>query len=84
MASGAGKYDEACTAARLATGGRLVMLIVVGGKEGHGHEMQIAAQGPTPRLDAIALVDFLRTYLKHLDGALTEDIKRLGEAPADG
>jgi len=33
---GEGKYDDACTQARLATGGETVILIVVNGNKGHG------------------------------------------------
>lgn len=33
---GEGKYDDACTQARLATGGESVMLVVINGRQGHG------------------------------------------------
>lgn len=36
MSIGPGKYDEACTQALEATGAQSVILIVIGGKEGHG------------------------------------------------
>lgn len=40
MSRGAGKYDEACTAAREATRGQAVALIVVAGRRGSGFSVQ--------------------------------------------
>jgi hypothetical protein len=44
MAWGPGKYDEATTAARLATGARGVILIVIGGRHGNGFAAQLDAE----------------------------------------
>jgi hypothetical protein len=46
MTQGAGKYDDAATAVRVATGAQGVVLIVVGGWEGSG----FSVQGPVPLL----------------------------------
>lgn len=43
MPFGPGKYDDACTRARLATGGS-VMLIVIGGTDGDGFAAQIEGE----------------------------------------
>jgi hypothetical protein len=40
MALGPGKYDEICTAARIAAGARGIVLIVIEGKRGHGFSLQ--------------------------------------------
>ena len=40
MATGPGKYDKACTVAREATGGKAVVLIVLGGYAGNGFGVQ--------------------------------------------
>jgi hypothetical protein len=40
MGIGPGKYDEACTAARKATKGRAVLLIVIEGASGSGFSVQ--------------------------------------------
>jgi hypothetical protein len=44
MPVGPGKYDDACTAARLETGAVAVALIVLGGKQGHGFSVQGAPE----------------------------------------
>jgi hypothetical protein len=38
--NGPGRYDEACTQARLATGGHTVVLFVAGGVHGQGFQVQ--------------------------------------------
>jgi hypothetical protein len=40
MAMGPGKYDAACTAARLATDAEAVVLVVFNGRGGHGFSVQ--------------------------------------------
>jgi hypothetical protein len=53
MALGPGKYDDACAAARIATGARGVFLIVIEGNHGNGFSCQldsaIAAAVDIPR-----------------------------------
>ena len=44
MTVGPGKYDPACTAARLETGAGAVALIVLGGKLGSGFSVQGAPE----------------------------------------
>lgn len=47
MAEGEGKYDDVCTLVREATGGSLVMVLVVNGVRGSGFSIQSASQvGP--------------------------------------
>ena len=52
MPLGGGKYDDLCTAAREKAAAEAVVLIVVGGKKGHGFSVQqhatAAADGTTP------------------------------------
>ena len=42
MPAGPGKYDDACTEARLVTAARAVVLIVIDGEEGSGFSVQSA------------------------------------------
>lgn len=40
MPAGPGKYDSACTGARIETGGKAVILIVIDGTQGSGFSVQ--------------------------------------------
>ena len=40
MSAGAGKYDDACTATRLATEAGTIALIIIGGNQGSGFSVQ--------------------------------------------
>jgi len=53
---GPGKYDDACTAAREATGARGVVLIVLDGTRGSGFSCQLRGGPP----DVLALAKVLR------------------------
>jgi hypothetical protein len=60
---GAGKYDEACTAARAATGAKnAVVLIVLGGSAGDGFSVQCAVDYV---LDLPAVLERLARDLRH-------------------
>jgi hypothetical protein len=75
MASGPGKYDGECTAARLATKGKAVMLIVLDGHSGHGHETQLVA---ATRWEARETLEALREHLRVVIAQLEGDITQLG------
>lgn len=51
MALGPGKYDDACTHARLSTNAQACILVVIGGEKGSGFSVQgppdVTAQLPT-------------------------------------
>ncbi len=53
MPTGPGKYDDACTAARLATDAAGVVLIVLGGKQGSGFSVQVEGEDLTWALPAL-------------------------------
>jgi hypothetical protein len=46
MPIGPGKYDDACTTARIATGARAVVLVVIGGRDGSGFSVQGLGDAP--------------------------------------
>lgn len=50
MSEGPGKYDEACTLARVMTGASLAVLIVVGGRHGGGFSVQSIREVPPENL----------------------------------
>ncbi len=61
---GPGKYDNACTLARLATGGMGVILIVLEGDRGYGFSVQ--AEGVIP---PSALATMLRSVADEIEKA---------------
>jgi len=68
MPFGPGKYDDACTAARLATGADACILIIVGGSKGEGFSVQATTDVP-PRVLATLLLE----VAKQLDAAARRD-----------
>jgi hypothetical protein len=69
MGIGPGKYDDACTAAREATGGEAVVLIVLNGKHGAGFSVQSVS-----RDISAALPDLL----EHTAQLIREDMRGAG------
>lgn len=65
---GPGKYDDACTQARLATDAKLIALIVYGGKAGSGFSVQ-----GDPLL-ATKLPEMLRMMADSIDGDVKRDL----------
>jgi len=62
MPVGPGKYNEACTVARLATEAQVAVLIVLGGKHGSGFSLQADSE------DAVALLpDVLRQLADEIE-----------------
>ncbi len=57
-----GKYNDACTVAREATDGELVLLIVVGGNKGSGFSVQGKAAFPQG-----VIVDTLRAVANEIE-----------------
>lgn len=66
MPMGPGKYDEACTEARNATGGQAVALIVVWGDHGSGFSVQVA-EGVNAAEIALRLPSLLRTMADEIE-----------------
>jgi hypothetical protein len=65
MASGLGKYDDACTVARLATDAEAVILIVLGGNKGSGFSVQSLGAEMTAKLPAL-----LRSVAAQIENSL--------------
>jgi hypothetical protein len=53
MSAGSGKYDDLCTAAREASDANAVVLVIIGGKLGHGFAVQLATDSPHDPSEAI-------------------------------
>ena len=66
MPIGPGKYDDACTGVRIITGGRAVVLIVLGGEHGDGFSVQSELGDLTAQLPALLreLADGIERSLK--------------------
>jgi len=65
MASGPGKYDDACSDARVATDADAVILIVLGGKHGSGFSVQSRGGEMTAQLPAL-----LRSVAAQIENSL--------------
>lgn len=65
MATGPGKYDEQCTAARINTGASGVILIVLGGMHGTGFSMQTALE-----ISPAQLADLLENVIKEIRSSI--------------
>jgi hypothetical protein len=68
-----GKYDDACTAARIATEARAVVLVVIGGRDGSGFSVQ--GLGDTPAL----FPQLLRDMANEIEAAQQERLGVLSE-----
>lgn len=68
MPAGPGKYDDACTQARQATGGEAVVLIVLDGEQGSGFSVQVAGESIAHLLPFL-----LRTTADQIERSLNED-----------
>jgi hypothetical protein len=64
MPIGPGKYDDACTAARVATAAEAVVLIVVDGCHGHGFSVQSVGMDRTASLPRL-----LRTIADEIEAS---------------
>lgn len=74
MAIGPGKYDEACTAARIATGARGVLLIVLEGNQGNGFSCQLDAK-------IAARVDIIPRVLEDAARQIRQSLKNSTNLP---
>lgn len=77
MTLGAGKYDPAAMQALKDTRGEAVILIVVGGFNGHGFSTAIKA---TSNLDAANRVDALCDVMQSSITSMRADAKKLRDA----
>jgi hypothetical protein len=77
MSLGAGKYDPAAMRALKDTRGEAVILIVVGGFEGHGFSTAIQAAS---NLDAANRIDALCDVMQSSVTSMRADAKRLRNA----
>lgn len=68
MPTGAGKYDDVCTEARLATHGEAVVLAVVNGDRGSGFSVQCEGYDP-----AAALPTLLRNLADEIERSLSTE-----------
>lgn len=73
MPNGPGKYDDACTAAREATEGRVVLLVVLGGKSGPGFAVQ-STDGP---LGVMAMSSTLLAIVNQLRDDADAELRRI-------
>jgi hypothetical protein len=69
MAIGPGKYDQACSMARVFTGARAVALIVLGGEHGSGFSVQTE----NPRF-----LELLPDMLRQMAMDIEQDMERDG------
>lgn len=68
MSAGAGKYDDVCTATRLVTGARAVIVLVVDGIRGSGFSLQSSDPEVLQRLPD-ALEDMARQIRADVEAA---------------
>lgn len=73
LGNGGGKYEDECKTARESTGG-VVMLIVLGGKKGHGHEFQMRVRG---KHEVPPILATLAPYLRLIADELDESRERV-------
>jgi hypothetical protein len=66
MPIGPGKYDDACTAARIATGATAILLAVIGGNNGSGFSLH------APPAIAKRLPELLRHIADEIEAAQQE------------
>ena len=72
MTRGAGKYDDACTAARESTGARAVALIVAAGRLGSGFSVQC---------DDAEFLRVLPVMLRHMADEMERGLPPNGASP---
>jgi hypothetical protein len=89
VALGPGKYDDACTAARIATGARGVLLIVLAGRDGSGFSVQCMDAELAAQIPEIleATVREIRDKIGHipeiLEAAAREIRDKTGQTPPE-
>lgn len=74
MPKDGGKYDHECMMALGMTGAKAVMLIVLGGLKGSGHEFQMRIQHKSESVD---LLETIAKHLREIADTLDEDRTRI-------